>query len=375
MSDDAWRHTGLHGKFSRHPRVGMALKAAVAAALAYGLVQPLGGVADDYSYYAPLGAVVALSTAVVGSVRRAVQTMLALCIGASTAVAAGLLPLPEVVSLALVVAIGSVAAGWRVLGPVGAWVPVSALFVLIVGGSDPGYYILGYFGLTAAGIAVGVAVNALLPQVLLTPAGLAADRLREALAGQLDDLADGLSAERFPTHEEWRDRQRELDPLAREARTLVDTAMEARRGNWRARAWRAAADEEYDEARALVRVTTLIEDLTDLISDREATEGRQPALGPALRPEAAQALRATARVLRERAAATNGSEEGDRLVEAASRAVDDLAQALREEGGSTDAGMWAGASLVTSVERILSGLGPHGGPAGAEAPVGRPGRG
>ena len=110
--------------------------------------------------------------------------------------------------------------------------------------------------------------------------------------------------------------------------------MEARRGNWRARAWRAAAEEEYDEARALVRVTTLIEDLTDLISDREAPEERQPGLGPRLRPAAAQALRATARVLHERAAATNGSEEGDRLVAAASRAVDDLAQAVRDEGGT-----------------------------------------
>src|SRR4051812_30229026 len=109
---------------SRHPRVGTALKAAAAAALAYAIVVPGGGVADDYPYYAPLGAVVALSAAVVGSVRRALQTMLALGIGATTAVAAGLLPVPEVVSLALAVAVGGLVAGWSALGGEGSRVPV-----------------------------------------------------------------------------------------------------------------------------------------------------------------------------------------------------------------------------------------------------------
>ena len=51
----------------RYPRVPLALKSAFAAGLAWLAVLPLGGVADEYPYYAPLGAVVAMGATVVTS--------------------------------------------------------------------------------------------------------------------------------------------------------------------------------------------------------------------------------------------------------------------------------------------------------------------
>ena len=50
------------GLITARPRTLLALKAAVAAGLAWLVVLPFSGVADDYPYYAPLGAVVATST-------------------------------------------------------------------------------------------------------------------------------------------------------------------------------------------------------------------------------------------------------------------------------------------------------------------------
>src|SRR3712207_5602847 len=97
----------LGAVLGRHPRLPLALKCAVAAALAWLLVLPLGGVADDYPYYAPLGAVVAVGTTVVSSVRASVQGLLALLLGAVLSIGVGSLPLPDVVAIAAVVGVGT----------------------------------------------------------------------------------------------------------------------------------------------------------------------------------------------------------------------------------------------------------------------------
>jgi hypothetical protein len=65
------------------------------------------------------------------------QAAAAIALGAATALVARELPVHEVVALALVVATGTGIAGWRRLGPVGSWVPVSALVILILGERDP----------------------------------------------------------------------------------------------------------------------------------------------------------------------------------------------------------------------------------------------
>src|SRR5690606_21273900 len=51
------------------PLVPVAVKVALAAALAWLVVQPLGGAADHYTYYAPLGAVVVVSSRLGQSLR------------------------------------------------------------------------------------------------------------------------------------------------------------------------------------------------------------------------------------------------------------------------------------------------------------------
>lgn len=152
------------GPVTRHPVLVLALKGAVAAGLAWVAVGPLGGVADDYRYYAPLGAVVATSTTAARSWHESVRALAAIVLGALVALVALCLPLPQLAGLVLATGVAVGIGGWDFLGGRASWVPVTALFVLLVGDSRPWHYALGYAGLTALGVLVGILVDAAAPQ-------------------------------------------------------------------------------------------------------------------------------------------------------------------------------------------------------------------
>ena len=202
----------MGGFLARRPRVAMSVKTAVAAAIAWMVVQPMPGVADSYPYYAPLGAVVAISTAAVGSFRQSAQSLLAILLGAGVALVVDLVLDMGVATLALVVAAGTLLAGWRAVGAMASWVPISGLFVLILGQNAPGRYVVAYVGLTALGTLVGIGVNLLFPSLPLTPAQITLRKLRATLADQLEDLAGGLLREEPLSAEEWADRRGDLQP-------------------------------------------------------------------------------------------------------------------------------------------------------------------
>lgn len=342
----------LRRTWRTYPRLSVALKAATAAAIAWLLVKPFGGFADSYPYYAPLGAVVAVSTTVASSLRASRQAALAIAIGAGTAVAARALPLPEVAALALAVGVGTVAAGWPMLGGLGSWVPISALFVLIVGQRDPARYVLAYLGLTTLGAVVGVVVNAVFPSLPLTPTGLALRRLRVAVAEQLDEIASGLREPDPPTPEEWATHCRALTPYIDRVRTLVAETAEARRANWRARRWRQSADRQYAVATVLEDLTAVTNQIVALVTERERADTEEPALGTSLRPLAADAFSGTARMLE--------VFDDDEAFDVASRHTSESLDALRAATSSAwhEAGedRYTAAAIVTGLERVTSGL-------------------
>jgi uncharacterized membrane protein YgaE (UPF0421/DUF939 family) len=150
--------------FRRHPTVVLSIKASLAAGLAWVVVRPLGGVADDYPYYAPLGAVIATSATLARSVRDSARALTAIGLGAGVALLAQAPPLPQLVALVLATGVGVAVGSWHLLGRRASWVPVTALFVLLVGDAHPWHYALGYAGLTALGAFVGIAVDAAVPQ-------------------------------------------------------------------------------------------------------------------------------------------------------------------------------------------------------------------
>lgn len=336
---------------ARHPRLPRAAKAAVAAVLAWLAVQPLGGAADEYPYYAPLGAVIAVSATVADSVKASVQGVVAILLGAALAVVAAAV-VPTVPGLAVVVLLGTLAAGWWRFGDMGDWVPIAALFVLIIGSSGLVDYLIGYVLLTGLGAAVGVAVNAALPPMPLVPGDRQITAAREALAAQLDDLADALRSDPPLDREQWLARHHDIRPRAQAMGRLVAQATQVRRVNWRARRWQDWADRQVEHARALERLSLVVDDLAGLLAKTEHADREDVALGPRLRQPAAEAMEAVAAMLRE-----GKDEDGPPSQDARDRAgaaIEVLAESVTERVRAGVTEVLAAGAVVTALRQLVA---------------------
>ncbi|MGY2085477.1 FUSC family protein [Blastococcus sp. SYSU DS0539] len=358
-SEAAGRRPGWWGAarrtWARHPRFGLALRAAVAATIAWWLAHLVPGPLSEYPYYAPLGAVIATTASTLaGSVRSSLQTVAAIALGAGVALAGDALLGERLLTLAVVVAAGVVLSGWQRLGSSYSWLPTSALFVLLIGNENTTAYVLGYLGLTFLGALVGVAVAVTFPPLPLAPAEQTLATLREALAGQLDDLVDALRQEHPPTQDEWRGRIHTLDPLLAQMRDAVRQTDEARRGNRRAARYRPAADRQYRQARALESLTLLVEDLTMLIAETELADREKVPLGPRLRPPASRALAALAEVLR----SVDGATADPDATREAYTALDEFTTELRRARATTDDDLFEAGNIVENVRRSLAAVRP-----------------
>ena len=344
--------TGWRATLNARPQLALAAKAALAAALAWLVVLPLGGFADDYPYYAPLGAVVAVTSTFASSLRSAAQSVMAIAAGATIAGTTQALEIPEVAALAVVVGVGTLVGAWPMLGVMGGWVPISALFVLIVGGDDPSYYVAAYLGLTTVGAAAGVVVNGVFPPLPLTANSLTLRRLRSILADQLDDLADGLLQHDLPDAGEWQARRWNLAPHLAEMHRLSQQVAEARRANWRERRWRQAAERQRQHALTLGALAVLVEQLVELVVNRESADAHEVALGPGLRPVTAGGLEAMAAVLRARPE----DEAWQEAFATLSRNIEELRVATRAAWRDHQEDRFTAAAIVVDLERAAQSL-------------------
>lgn len=341
--------------WARHPRIGLAVRAAVAAAVAWWLARLITGPLADYPYYAPLGAVIATTApTLAGSARESTQTIASIALGAGVALAGAALGGHQLVILAVVVAVGVLLAGWPRLGGASSWLPSSALFVLIIGANNPTAYVLGYCGLTLMGAAVGLAVTAAFPPLPLAPAQQTLAVLREALAGQLDEVVDALGRQQPPTQDEWRERTHTIDPLLAQMRDAVQQTAEARRGNRRAARYRETADRQYGQARALESLTLLVEDLTLVISENEIADSERLALGEQLRPAAARTLATLAEVLR----SVDGPTADGEATRRADAALEEFTAQVRHIRAATDDDLFEAGNIVENVRRALAAVRP-----------------
>ncbi|WP_158068939.1 aromatic acid exporter family protein [Cellulosimicrobium sp. CUA-896] len=188
------------------PTWSTAFRTGIAAGLAWWVAWLLAlAVPDpfaDYRYYAPLGAVVATSSTASRSVGQSIRATLAIVVGATAAALLDRLLPVDSLTIAVTVIVASLLAAWRTLGDMSQWTVTSALFVLVIGGTqDQSDYILAFLGLVVLGAAVGVLVNLVAPPLPLGPSEAALDQLRDVLADQLEALAGGCTAtgHRAPT--------------------------------------------------------------------------------------------------------------------------------------------------------------------------------
>jgi uncharacterized membrane protein YccC len=231
---------------------------------------------DNYLYYAPLGAVVATEATVAGSARTARQTALSLTMGALLGLAVGRTLEPGVLSLAITIAVGVLLGALPGLGDMRSWVPVVALFVLVLGGHDAETYAAAYVGLTALGAACGVVVNLVFPSMPLRSGQEALDRLKGQLARQLHDLADGLRQQPPPGREGWAGRRWDTQTSLDKSRAAVRELMEAQHGNLRRTRHKGWVDKQTQLVGALEHVAWFVEDLLSVLSQNHRDDVESP---------------------------------------------------------------------------------------------------
>ncbi|MFE5292095.1 aromatic acid exporter family protein [Isoptericola sp. NPDC056618] len=337
----------------RHPRWSLALRGAVAAALAWvvGVLAPAP--LSEYPYYAPLGAVVATAGTLARSARESLQTVGALLLGAGIALAADAVLEPSALAVALVVGVALLCAGWRVLGGTGVWVANSALFVLVLGQGQDAEYIGAFAGLVVVGAGIGIVVNLLWPPLPITPSDLALRALRASLVEQLDDLADWLDDEGPLEPDEWERRRHALYPTIEGARAAVAHSGEASRGNLRARRYGERVRTQARESAVLGAAAEVVDEVVRLLVDGERTGRDDVALGPRLRPELATALRSFADALRDPVDDTDDTDgdSADDPCAGFARSLDRLRDVVRESRERTGGDHFVAGALAVVLGR------------------------
>ncbi|GGC01003.1 FUSC family protein [Cellulomonas carbonis] len=352
MPPDAAARGRVHAVLG-HPRVAMAAKGAVAATLAWVVAEQLPGPVAEYSFYAPFGAVATMYPAVAQSAAESVRATAAIGLGAVLGLATDRVLGSGTLGLALVVAVGILLAGIRWVGEQRVYVPVAAVFVMLLGQGAEVEFSASYAGLFLLGAAFSVVANALFPSFPLRRADDALRTLRRATAEHLRASADRLERDDDPPPAP---RPRPLGGRVDAARTAVGELVGSSRGNRRAHRDVAAVDVRRRTFAALERAVLLVDDLDALAADRPWGASVQ-SVPTALRSPMAEALRRLAEAVE-----TVGLEDTEPGVRAdVDGAVSALAAALaeHEDAHGRDAAGLLVATVVTTLRRTLSVLTPE----------------
>ncbi|WIB32637.1 FUSC family protein [Curtobacterium sp. MCSS17_005] len=359
-----WRWSRTSGT---QPRLLHAGKAAAAAVIAWFVAQHIPGVAAEYPYYAPLGAVVAMQTTVFAGIRSGVQTLVGIALGILIAAFTMWVGDPGFLAIALAVGVGVLVGGFRVLGEGSSWVSTAALFVLLVGGAHAEGYSLGYLVQMAVGVVVGLLVNFLVfPPLHFWDAEHRIDAVNGVLADHLDGLAAVLE-EGKRDEKAWDHQQDRLDRAIADVRSRVAIAHESRRLNPRGalRGSRARLQKDGGRFRALERVAWYTTDLTELVARSGPVSEGVGRPDPAFATPIAEALREIASTIR-----------GDSPEDQAEAAIERLESALdasRENPSHvavTSAALVALRGIVESERRATDDLDTRTGPSAFGRPRG-----
>jgi len=338
-------------------RLLLVAKTMLAVGLAWLIAPHMPGVTDEYPYYAPLGALLSMYPTLMGSAKSSFQTLLGLAAGIGLATVVVLTVGPTWWTIPLVVGVGVLVSGTGWFGAGREYIPMAAMFVLIIGGQNADDYSLGYLTQTAVGIVIGLVVNVLIAPAPLT--GVAAARLgafREQLARHLDDIGSAVSESWPPEHEQWADDAASLADTAGELRAALAEADESRRGNPRAKGHRSRMQQSHEELAALDRIAHLIRDISDEIADTIWDRPAGLPLDPALPGPLSEACHAVAEVIARGGAS---SAEDHRVRGEAARATRLLLETVNDR--TVDAGSAMGPGVLTAMHLrrilILSGTG------------------
>ena len=333
------------------PRLQLAMKAGLAAGIAFAVAPYMPGSAADYPYYAPLGALVAMYENVAGSVRQGIQTLAGLAIGVGLAFVLFILGSPTPLNVGIVMGFGVILAGLPNIGAGRDWIPTAALLVLLVGGHNPDQFSFGYLLQMGVGVTVGILVNLLVfPPLHFRAAELSIAELRLALARQLGDMAKALKQSWPPQHEDWSKRSDALETSARAVRLAVEKADASRRANPRRRLHPRDIQLDYRNLRDLERVTFHVQDVTQVLADVIWAEDTPFVVSDEYATPLADAMASVGDVLR----SLEEDDAGQQLerIEAADAAIQELTVHVGSGAPATGAPS-AVQSILMSLHRML----------------------
>lgn len=333
------------------PRLQLALKAGLAAGVAFAIAPFMPGSAADYPYYAPLGALVAMYENVAGSMRQGVQTLVGLAIGVGLAFMLFSLGSPSPWTVAVVMGLGVILAGLPKIGSGRDWIPTAALLVLLVGGHNPDTFSFGYLFQMGVGVTVGIVVNLLVfPPLHFRAAELSIAELRQALAQQLWDMGKALKESWPPEHVDWSRRSEALAAHARSVRLAVEKADASRQANPRRHLHPRDLNLDYRNLRDLERLTFHVQDVTQVLSDVIWAEDTPFVVPDEYAVPLGDAMASVGDVLR--ALEEEQPERQTELAAAADAAISELTARIGSEQPSTDAPS-AVESILLSLHRML----------------------
>nr|WP_314842197.1 FUSC family protein [uncultured Microbacterium sp.] len=342
-----------------HPsRLLLVGKTMLAVGLAWAIAPHMPGVTQQYPYYAPLGALVSMYPTLMGSARSSFQTLLGLATGIALATLVVITIGPTWWTIPAVVGLGVLISGTGWFGVGKEYVPIAALFVLIIGGQNADDYSLGYLTQTAVGVVIGLVVNlAIAPAPLTAAASSKVDAFRTQLAQHLDDIGSAVNNSWPPERATWVDDAAALADTTATLRAALAEADDSRRLKPRAWGRRADTTEIHEQLTRLDRVAHLIRDLADAIADTIWQRRGGLELDSALPEPLAAACHAVAEVVAQGEVSTP---EGHRTRAEAARAIRLLLQEVDERTLDVRRSMGPGVLAAMHLRRILM---LHGAPA------------
>ncbi|WP_096714041.1 FUSC family protein [Microbacterium sp. SZ1] len=338
-------------------RLLLVAKTALAVGLAWWIAPHMPGVTDQYPYYAPLGALVSIYPTLMGSVRSSLQTLLGLVAGIGLATLVIVTVGPNWWTIPVVVGLGVLLSGTGWFGAGKEYVPIAALFVLIIGGQNADDYSLGYLTQMAVGVVIGLVVNLLIAPAPTTLAAAArVDAFRHQLSDHLHDIGYAITESWPPEHEQWAEDAASLADTTSSLRTALAEADDSRRVNPRARGGRGATQHAHEDLTRLDRIAHLIRDIADATADTIWDRPGAMPLDPELPEPLAAACHAVADVI---AAEDPSTAEAHRLRGEAARAIRMLLE--RVDDRTADVGRTTGPGVLAAMHLrrilIVSGIG------------------
>ncbi|UXM91870.1 FUSC family protein [Paenarthrobacter sp. JL.01a] len=341
----------LRKTVTRH-RLLFAAKTAVAAGLAWYLAPFMPGPAAEYPYYAPLGALVSMHPTVADSAKHGLQSLAGLVLGIGMAFAVTTVAAPTVLSVAVVVGLGVLIGGLPRLGSASEWIPMAALFVLVLGDSNAEGFSFAYVLQMALGVTVGFAINWLIfPPLHLDDIDPAIAGHQGALSRQLKDMAQAMNESWPPNHEAWASRSDELSMTAAAVRTAVHQAELSAKANPRSRRRATRLPSDLAGLRTLERLTFHVQDVTDVLASAIWEEGAGTVIPDTAIKPLSDALESVAAVVDHWR--DEGSGELSNSLAHAQDSINALSDAVTE-AAAQQSPVNAPASVAMSLRRILT---------------------